>query len=113
MTVSYQVTPTVLTEVFGNYYSAWRNIQGKNPQWMSYTIAVRKQFWNKKASLGLTATNPFNKYVRQVTTITTDGYTSYSEREVPAQSFGLSFNWRFGKLEFKKEEEENKEGGEQ
>ncbi len=113
MTVSYQVTPTVLTEVFGNYYSAWRNIQGKNPQWMSYTIAVRKQFWNKKASLGLTATNPFNKYVRQVTTITTDGYTSYSEREVPAQSFGLSFNWKFGKLEFKKEEEENKEGGEQ
>jgi ferric enterobactin receptor len=47
-------------KLFGNYNSAVNNIQGKMPQQITYTFAFRKQFWNKKASAGFTATNPFN-----------------------------------------------------
>jgi hypothetical protein len=106
MTATYKVTPTTIAEVFGNYNSPTQNIQGKSPQWFAYTFALRKQFWDKKASLGLTATNPFNKYIDQVTTISTDGYSSYVVRQVPAQSFGISFTWNFGRLEFKNDREE-------
>ena len=64
-------------------------------------------FWDKKASFGFTATNPFNKYIRQVTTITTESYTSNVVRQMPLRSFGISFMYKFGKMEFSKSKEED------
>jgi hypothetical protein len=72
-----------------------------------YTFALRKLFWDKKASLGFTATNPFSKYVRQVTTISTESYTSNTIRQMPLRSFGISFMYKFGKMEFSKTKEED------
>ena len=108
LNLSYQLPKNLIVEAFGNYNSAAKNVQGLNPQSITYTIAFRKQFWNKKASLGLTATNPFNQYIKQVTTITTSDYTSASTRYLPYRSFGISFTYKFGKLEFKKSKEESK-----
>lgn len=102
LNMSYQLPKDLILEVFGNYNSAAKNIQGMNPQSVTYTIAFRKQFWNRKASFGLTATNPFNKYIRQVTTISRSDYDSYVVRELPYRSFGISFSYKFGKMEFKK-----------
>ncbi|WP_346986640.1 outer membrane beta-barrel protein [Chryseobacterium sp. POE27] len=68
-------------------------------------MAARKQFWNKKASIGFTATNPFNKYINQVTTVNTTDYTSYSMRQLPLRSFGISFSYKFGKMDFKKDKD--------
>lgn len=109
LNASYQVSKDLVVELFGFYSSAAQNIQGKIPQFFIYNFAFRKLFWNKKASLGFTATNPFSKYVRQVTTISTDTYTSNILRLVPLRSFGLSFTYKFGKLEFSKNkgEEDN------
>ena len=102
LNASYQVSKDFVVELFGFYSSAAQNIQGKVPQFFIYNFAFRKLFWNKKASLGFTATNPFSKYVRQVTTIATDTYTSSIIRKIPLRSFGLSFTYKFGKLEFSK-----------
>jgi outer membrane receptor protein involved in Fe transport len=102
LNASYQVSKDLVVELFGFYSSAAQNIQGKIPQFFIYNFAFRKLFWNKKASLGFTATNPFSKYVRQVTTIATDTYTSSILRQIPLRSFGLSFTYKFGKLEFSK-----------
>ncbi|MCJ7936296.1 MAG: outer membrane beta-barrel family protein [Chryseobacterium sp.] len=60
MLPNYQLSKDFIVEVVGNYNSAAKNIQGKNPHSIIYSIAARKHFWNKKASIGLTATNPFN-----------------------------------------------------
>src|SRR6202008_2765164 len=106
LNVSYQLPKDLIVEAFGNYNSAAKNIQGKNPQSVTYTFALRKQFWNKNASFGFTATNPFNKYIKQVTTVVTNDYTSYNVRELPYRSFGVSFTYKFGKLEFKKDKED-------
>jgi ferric enterobactin receptor len=105
MNLGYQISSNLVTEVFGEYRSPFNSIQGKAPQSLTYTLAVRKQFWNKKASIGLTATNPFNQYINQLTTITTADYTSTVIRKIPYRSFGLSFSYKFGKLQFKKETE--------
>ena len=59
-------------------------------------------------SFGFTATNPFSQYIQQVTTVTTSNYTSYNLRLVPYRSFGISFSYKFGKLEFKKAKEDDK-----
>ncbi|WP_447642654.1 MULTISPECIES: TonB-dependent receptor domain-containing protein [Chitinophagaceae] len=104
--LSYQWPSDFVAEIFGDYRSAFTAIQGKVPQQLTYTLAARKQFWNKKASIGLTATNPFSKYVNQVTTIVTDNYNSYYRRQIPYRSFGISFSYKFGKIDFHKKEKE-------
>lgn len=107
LNASYQFPHDLVTEIFGNYHSASNNVQGRTPQSITYTIACRKQFWNKNASLGITATNIFNEYTKQVTTITSASYSSYSIRQLPYRSVGISFTYKFGKLEFKKDKENN------
>jgi ferric enterobactin receptor len=109
--LTYQVADNFAAEAFANYNSPMRNIQGRTPKFITYNLALRKQFMGKKASVGLVTNNPFAKYVDQVTTVTqaatTNGspYISYSLRRIPYQSFGVSFSWRFGKLDSKKEKE--------
>ena len=111
LNATYQMNKNLVFELFGFYSSAAQNIQGRIPQFFIYTFALRKLFWDKKASFGFTATNPFSKYVRQVTTISTDTYTSNTLRQMPLRSFGVSFTYKFGKMEFGKgkgkEEEDN------
>ncbi|HAO08416.1 MAG TPA: TonB-dependent receptor [Chryseobacterium sp.] len=101
---TYQFPKDFIVEIFGNYNSPAKNIQGKNPQSITYNIAARKQFWNKKASIGITTTNPFNQYIKQATTVKTYDYSSYSVRYLPLRSFGVSFSYKFGK-DFKKEKD--------
>lgn len=104
LNINYQLAKDFIIEAFGNYYSAARNIQGKNPQSISYSIAARKEFWDKKASIGITTTDPFNKYINQVTTVNTSDYSSYSVRQLPLRSFGISLSYKFGK-DFKKDKD--------
>lgn len=104
LNINYRLAKDFTVEAFGNYNSAARNIQGKNPQSISYSIAARKEFWDKKASIGITTTNPFNKYINQVTTVNTSDYSSYSVRQLPLRSFGISFSYKFGK-DFKKDKD--------
>ena len=100
---SYEFAKDLAAEVFGNYRSSQRTIQGTSPAFYFYNIAVRKQFHDKKASIGLTAANPFNRYVDLTSTTAGTGFSQLSQRQIPLQSFGVSFMYKFGKLEFKKE----------
>lgn len=107
--ITYQFSNTLIGEAFGNFNSARNELQGKYPSFTSYTIALRKQFWKKKGSLALTANNIFNEYVNQPTILYGTNFTTNSLRRIPFRSIGLNFTWKFGKLEFKKNEEENRD----
>jgi ferric enterobactin receptor len=109
LNISYNLGNNLVTEVFGNYNSSQKNIQGQRPAFAFYNIAVRKQFLNKKLSLGVTAADPFNKNISQLSTIYGSNFNQSNLREVPYRSFGISLNYRFGKLEFKKDEDKEKE----
>lgn len=106
LNATYQLPKDLILEGFGNYSSAINTIQGKRPQQLTYNFAFRKQFNHKNASIGFTATNPFTKYISQVTTIRTGNYISTNTVLVPYRSFGVSFTYKFGKLEFKKGKEQ-------
>lgn len=107
--LTYEFSKNLVSECFGNFNSARNEVQGKYPANLSYSLAVRKKFWNGKGSLGLVANNPFAEFVKQQTLISGPNFNSNSIRYVPSRSFGLSFSWRFGKLEFKKDKKD--EGG--
>jgi hypothetical protein len=71
---------------------------------------VRKQFLNKNASVGITMTNPFGKYLNQRSSSYGESFNQINIKEVPVQSFGISFSYKFGKLEFKKGESNENNG---
>jgi ferric enterobactin receptor len=107
---SYQFSNTLAGEFFGNFNSPRNEAQGKYPSFTNYSFAIRKQFWNKNASIALTTTNPFKDAVDQRTELYGPNFVVNSLRSIPFRSFGLNFTWKFGHLEFKKENERNEEG---
>lgn len=106
LNTSYEFGPNLAAEAFINYRSSQRTIQGTSPSFLFYNFAVRKQFMNKKASIGLTAANPFNEYINQSSTTYGSNFNQSSLRQIPLRSFGISLMYKFGKLEFKKEKEQ-------
>ena len=104
---NYQFTNSLLAEFFANFNAARHEVQGTYPSFTSYTFAMRKQFWKKKGSIALTASNLFSEYLTQKTVLKGPDFTVNSERKIAFRSIGINFAWKFGKLEFKKNKEEN------
>ena len=109
LNASYEFPHNLIAEVFGNYNSSQKGIQGTRPGFGFYNFAMRKQFMNKKASIGLTAANPFNQYVNQRSTTFGSNFSQSNLRQVPFRSFGITVSYKFGKLEFKKNKEDNQQ----
>ncbi len=104
---SYKISSTIMAEFFGNFNSPRNEAQGKYPSFTTYSFGIRKQVLNKKGSVSLTAQNPFSNYLNQETSVYGPNFRGTSFRQIPFRSFGINFTWKFGKLEFKKEREEN------
>lgn len=109
LNVAYQFPKDLSAEVFGNYNTPKVGIQGTNASFLFYTLAVRKQFMAKKASIGLSATDPFNQYINQSSVISQSGNRQYTVRRVPYRSFGITFSYKFGNLKFDHKEEDKQE----
>jgi ferric enterobactin receptor len=109
LNATYQVTKDLTAEFFGNFSSAHNEVQGKMPSFTTYNFAFRKMVLNRKGSIGFTTTNPFNKYVDQLVSLKGPNFTLMSLKQIPFRSFGISFLYKFGKLEFKKEVDDNSE----
>lgn len=105
LNVAYQFPSDLAAEVFGNYNSSRVMLQGNSNSFLFYTMAVRKQFFHKNASLGISATDPFNKYINQRSTILQTGNQQYSLRQVPYRSFAITLSFKFGNLKFDKKDE--------
>lgn len=75
-------------------------IQGTMPSFSMWIVGLKKEFWNKQASLGLNTFDPFTENKAFNTNIKGDKYTQYSYTEFPFRSFGISFSYRFGKVKF-------------
>ncbi len=105
MNVTYDITNSFTIEGFGNFNSPRINAQGTVPSFTTYNLAIRKQLFHKKGSIAITATNAFSRYINQTTNLTGSNFTIISTRQVPYQSFGFNFTYKFGKLEFKEDKQ--------
>jgi hypothetical protein len=99
LNASWQLPENLIFEMFGFWRSGGRDVQGRDPRFYIYNIALRKQFWNKNGSLGLTVTNLFRKNIRQVRTVNTENSFMRNVNELPFRSFGISFTYKFGKMQ--------------
>ena len=107
LNADYQFSKTLVAEFFGNFRSAQHEAQGTFASYTSYSLAFRKQFWNKKGSLAITATNFLHKDLKLNSKIFGPDFTINQVRTIPSRSIGINFTWKFGKLEFKKDKGQN------
>lgn len=103
LNANFQFTKNLLGEFFGNFNSTRHEAQGRYPSFTTYSIALRKQFWDKKGSVAITANNFLDKYIDQKTELLSPAFSLNTTRKIPVRSIGLNFSWKFGKLEFKKD----------
>ena len=92
----------IIAESFAFGSSSRRTIQGTNPSFSIFGVGVRKQFDKKKYSLGFNVIQPFSTYKNFDTNIKSPsiGLTQSSKVQYPFRSFGLTFAYNFGKLNF-------------
>jgi len=88
-------------EAFGFYRAPERTLQGDKTSFWMTSVGFQKEFWNKRASLGIRIVDPFNKYKTFRTELTGADFYQKSEFKIPFRSFGLNFRYTFGKLDFK------------
>ena len=93
---------SIVGQVFAIENSPRRTIQGTNPSFSLLGFGVRKQFDNKKASIGINVLQPFNKYkyFDQNINSPAQGLTQTSSTAFPFRSVGLTFSYSFGKITF-------------
>jgi len=97
---SLQLPANLVAESFAFGSAARHTIQGTTPSFSIFGIGVRKQFMQKKMSIGVNALEPFNKYKSFDSHLTSPGFDQSSSFKLPFRSFGLTFSYSFGKLNF-------------
>jgi outer membrane receptor for ferrienterochelin and colicin len=104
LNATWQLPRKLVVEAFGFYRSGGKDIQGKEPHFYIYNFAFRKLLWGGNGSFGLTATNVFSRDIKQVSTTATGNSASKSVRMLPFRSFGVSFTYKFGKMQQKNQD---------
>jgi hypothetical protein len=80
-----------------------QTLQGSSTNFGMMSFGIKKDFKNKRGSLGIRVVDPFLKNGKKVFSNEVEGnnFYQYSESLVPFRSIGISFNYTFGKLNFK------------
>ena len=97
-----------IAETFAVENSSRRTLQGTSPSFSIFGAGVRKQFMQKKASIGINTLEPFNKYKHFDSSISSPGFSQSSTFAFPFRSVGLTFSYSFGKLTFSNPNEKKK-----
>jgi hypothetical protein len=90
--------------------SARRTFQGTNPSFNLWVVGVKQEIWKKRGTLGLNVTQPFKDYKDFKTNINSGPLTQRSSFSVPFRSFGVSFAYRFGKMNYGPQAPKKKRG---
>jgi len=103
---NYQFPKGLIVEGFGNYRSGIR-WQGRTPDFLTYTFALRQQLWGGKGSIGFVAVNAFANYLSQHSVVEGVGFHTDNLLQIPYRSFGINFLYKFGGFKIKAKEDEN------
>ncbi|RYU90803.1 TonB-dependent receptor [Mucilaginibacter terrigena] len=96
----YQFSHGIIAEVFGFTNSPRKTIQGENPAFGIYAFGIKKQFADKKASIGFNTVQPFARDKAFNQKLSSPGFTQSSSTAFPFRSFGITFSYSFGKTTF-------------
>lgn len=95
-------------ELFGMFRNPRVTLQGTQATFWMYSLGLQKDLFNKRGSVGLRMVNLFNRALHFDSELQGLDFYQNSYFEYPFRSYGLSFNYRFGKLDFKTKEAKSK-----
>ncbi len=99
---SYKFPKDYKVEVFGFFRSPQITLQGQTPSFSIYSFGAKKDILNKKGSIGIRIVQPFSEFLFFDTELSGDNFNFESSFGLPFRSFGISFSYRFGKMDFKR-----------
>ena len=88
-------------EASGFYRSPRQSLQGTRASYRRIQFGVRKQLWDDRGGLGLVIAQPFSRDLQFPNEINGVGFYQNSNRAFASRNIGISFNYRFGQLDFK------------
>lgn len=100
---SYSLPAGYIVQVSGDYSNGYVTLQGRNSASYNYSMSVRKEFFNKKASLTLTMNNPFQQSFKQTYSAIAPAFQSIRSSSIYNRSVALAFSWKFGGVRREKE----------
>ena len=97
-------------EGFGFMRSPSQTIQGSSTSFSMMSFGVKKEFKNKRGSIGIKIIEPFAKEGNKIwtTELIGEDFNQTSIRTTPFRSIGISFRYTFGKLNFKSNSKKSK-----
>ena len=96
-------------EGFGFFNSRRLTLQGESPSFSIMMVGVVKElFEDQRGSIGLRIVDPFTEVKNFRTVIDDSNFSQRSNFALPFRSFGVSFNYRFGKLDFQQRQRNSK-----
>ena len=97
---NYDIGKGYKAETFGFFRAPNQTSQGYVPTFSMLSFGFKKDFNNKKGSIGLRFVEPFKKYKSFETQLEGDDFYIYSNRNTVFRSIGISFKYTFGELKF-------------
>ncbi|MDN3551644.1 TonB-dependent receptor domain-containing protein [Mucilaginibacter aquaedulcis] len=105
-----KLNKTLSAETFLIQNSARRTFQGTNPSFNLWVIGLKQDVWQKRGTIGLNITQPFKDYKDFTSNINSGPLTQSNRFSVPFRSFGVSFAYNFGKMNFGQQMPKKKRG---
>jgi outer membrane receptor protein involved in Fe transport len=88
-------------ETFAFYRSPSQTLQGSITSFSMMSIGIKREFKNKRGSIGIRIIEPFQKNKEFRSDLSGDFFTQESIRTIPFRSLSISFRYTLGKLNFK------------
>tara|TARA_B100000902_G_C27027571_1_gene772740 strand:- start:349 stop:792 length:444 start_codon:yes stop_codon:yes gene_type:complete len=87
------------------FRSPRQTIQGERPSFSMMSFGLKKEFNNKRGSIGIGMIEPFSKYKSFDTNIEGEmangnTFENIRDYEILFRSFNISFKYKFGKIDF-------------
>lgn len=111
ITLTYVLSETLKMEGFSFFRSPTYTVQGKNPNWVMSSFAIKKELLKKKLTIGLSISQPFRENQTWEREISGDDFYQNSTTIRPVRSIGLNVGYRFGKLDANERSGKKRENG--
>lgn len=96
--MSYKLPKNITLQANGYLGSGWIQLQGTNSGFYYYSLAGKQEFWDKKASLTLNLSNPFNRAVRVTGEQFAQSFRAVNVAHFVNRSVRLTFSYKFGSV---------------
>lgn len=101
MNASIKLPSNFVIEMFGFYNSPRQTLQGSRAAFSMFSIGAKKEIWDKRGSIGVSAFQPFTRTLSFPQKLEGENFYQESNRNILIRSFNLTFSYRFGKIDFR------------